>query len=412
MPHHHRMSDVYASYDSSSSEDYCTIPVARRHARVGSVVSSHHRRRVYEPVYARSPSPAYAPSSNLAVPVVDVGGRKRASSATGLPQPNIIINNADRGSRSRSRERTRRSSPSRSRSRERTHRRSPSRGRRFDEGEYEEFFGRRGRISRTPSPYYLSERVERNQRADYETRKQLEKLKILEEEKAAEEAEKKFKAEMELKKAKEQLAKAEAEEKRKALEKKAVEDWQKEQAAKKEAEEKRKALEKKAVEDWKREEEARKAKEKKEKEEQDKKVEQRLRQELADRDYSPAEIEAFLKKDKAATKRVEHERRIAHMRPTYIKVHKKYLLPETLDIYRLPWSYDSHDGDYILIETYVDDDLQEELFAHTKKIRSRKLIEPSPIEKKVIVKINDKKKDKMYLVRKKDTSPLRFGVLG
>lgn len=70
------------------------------------------------------------------------------------------------------------------------------------------------------------------------------------------------------------------------------------------------------------------------------------------------------------------------------------------------------DSDYILIERYVDDDLQDELFAHTKKIRSRKLIEPATIEKKVIVKINDKKKDKMYLVRKKDSSPMRFGILG
>ena len=215
-----------------------------------------------------------------------------------MPQPNIIIN-ADGGSRSRSRERTRQ--------------RSASRGRRLDDDEYEEIIERRGRISRTPSPYYRPERVER---VDYETRKALERLKIFEEEKAAEEAKKKYKAEMDLKKAKEQLEKAEAEEKRKALEKKAVEDWQ-------------------------REEEAKKAKEKKEKEEQDKKVEQRLRQELADRNYTSAEIEAFLKKDKDATKRVEHERRIAHMRPTYIKVHKKYLLPETLDIYGLPWSYDS-----------------------------------------------------------------------
>ncbi|ERF73256.1 hypothetical protein EPUS_03088 [Endocarpon pusillum Z07020] len=105
---------------------------------------------------------------------------------------------------------------------------------------------------------------------DYETRKALEKLKIFEEEKAAEEAQKKYIADMELKRAKEHLEKAEAEEKRKALEKKAVEEWQREQDAKKE-------------------------REKKEKEELDKKVEQRLRQELADRKYTPAEIEAFLK---------------------------------------------------------------------------------------------------------------------
>lgn len=391
MPHHHRVSDV-CSYDSSSSEEfYTTIPV-RRHVRHGSVVSSHHHHHVHEPVYA--------PSPGLAVPVVDVGGRKRASSTTGLPQPNIIINNADGGSRSRSRERTRR--------------RSPSRGRRLDDGEYEEIYHRRGRSSRTPSPYYRTEyrpeRIERIERVDYETRRAFEKLKIFEEEKAVEEAQKKYKADMELRKAKEQLEKAVAEEKRKALEKKAIEDWQREKA---EEEEKRKALEKKVVEDWQRQQDAKKAREKKEKEELDKKVDEQFRAKLAEAGYSPSEIEDIINhKAEHDEKKHVNEMRIARLRPTYIKVHKKYLLPETLDVYRLPWSYDSKDSDYILIEKYVDDDLQEELFAHTKKIRSRKLIEPSSIEKKVIVKINDKKKDKMYLVRKKDTSPLRFGVLG
>jgi hypothetical protein len=68
------------------------------------------------------------------------------------------------------------------------------------------------------------------------------------------------------------------------------------------------------------------------------------------------------------------------------------------------------DTDYILIKEYVSDELQDDLFEHTKKLRSRKLIE-GPIEKQTILKINDKKKDKMYLVRKKDSSPFRFGVL-
>lgn len=68
------------------------------------------------------------------------------------------------------------------------------------------------------------------------------------------------------------------------------------------------------------------------------------------------------------------------------------------------------DTEYILIKEYINDELQERLFAHTKKIRSRRLIE-APIEKQTILKVNDKKKDKMYLVRKKDSSPFRFGVL-
>ena len=80
-----------------------------------------------------------------------------------------------------------------------------------------------------------------------------------------------------------------------------------------------------------------------------------MRQELRDRDFTSEEIEAWLKKEKKENKdkkdkkekeereddkRQVNERRIASLRPTYIKVHTKHLLPETLDAYELPWSYD------------------------------------------------------------------------
>lgn len=31
---------------------------------------------------------------------------------------------------------------------------------------------------------------------------------------------------------------------------------------------------------------------------------------------------------------------VARARPTYIRVHKKHLLPETLNVYQLPWFYE------------------------------------------------------------------------
>jgi hypothetical protein len=288
MPKHHYHASDVCSYDSSSSEElYTRIP--RQHTRHGSVVSSHHHHHVHSP-----PPTAYG-GANLAVPVVDVGGRKRASSTSGMPQPNIIINAGD---------------TSRSHSRERARPRSRSRTRYYDDDDSSivEYVERRGRLSRSPSLYGAP--------VDYETAKALERLKIYEKEKAEEEAQKKYKAEMEIKKAKEQLEKAEAEKKEKELAKKAVEDWQ-------------------------REEDAKKAKAKKEKEEQDKAVEDRIRQELIDRRWTSAEIEAFLKKDKADKKASRNEWQLDSLRPTYIKVHKKYLLPETLDVYRLPWDYDS-----------------------------------------------------------------------
>jgi hypothetical protein len=225
-----------------------------------------------------------------------------------MPQPNIIIN-ADGRSRSHSR----------SRSRERARPRSRSRLRRYEDDDYyeEKFELKRGRLSRTPSPYYRHGRVEHT--IDYETRKALDRLKILEQEKADEEAHEKYKTEMEIKKAKEQLKKAEAEKEAKELEKRAVEKWQREQDAKK-------------------------AKEKKEKEEVDKKVEEELRARLMKAgNLSPRQIDDLIhnsKKDDHDDRRHINELRIAVSRPTYIKVHKKHLLPETLEVYGLPWTYD------------------------------------------------------------------------
>jgi len=59
------------------------------------------------------------------------------------------------------------------------------------------------------------------------------------------------------------------------------------------------------------------------------------------------------------------------------------------------------------------EDLQDELFEHTKKIKEKKLI-MGPIEKDTttILKVRDKSKDNMYLVRKKSKSPARRGLFG
>jgi hypothetical protein len=54
-------------------------------------------------------------------------------------------------------------------------------------------------------------------------------------------------------------------------------------------------------------------------------------------------------------------------RPTYIKVHRKYLDPETLDEYGLPWMWDPNDWHYLLIKRWISEDLQDALFEHTQK---------------------------------------------
>ena len=59
-------------------------------------------------------------------------------------------------------------------------------------------------------------------------------------------------------------------------------------------------------------------------------------------------------------------------RPTYIKIHTRYLLPETVDAYRLPWMYDPTDAGYIIIKEYLDHELTNELFEHSKRLMVRK----------------------------------------
>jgi hypothetical protein len=88
--------------------------------------------------------------------------------------------------------------------------------------------------------------------------------------------------------------------------------------------------------------------------------------------------------------------------------------------YNLPWDWDEvssssiqkpppssnnnpllqHDSNYIIIKKWVTEDFQEELFAHSRRIREGKIIAQTS-SSTTELKVNDRKKDKMYLVRKK-----------
>ncbi|KAL8813206.1 MAG: hypothetical protein Q9223_000959 [Gallowayella weberi] len=59
-------------------------------------------------------------------------------------------------------------------------------------------------------------------------------------------------------------------------------------------------------------------------------------------------------------------------RPTYIKVHRKFMSPGTLDVYKLPWHWDPSDPDYMIIERWICESDQEILFEHTRKLRKLK----------------------------------------
>lgn len=281
------------------------------------------------------------------------------------------------------------------------------------------------------------EQIEREQRiaeeqkmADYRAKiKRLEEAehKAAEEEEARRLAKIKRLEEMERKAAEEEEAKRIAQEKHlKEIEKREkikaerdriIQEIKDEEARKalEEAERKKEMaeLKRKAVEEWRLQEEAKKLREIEEQKEKDREFRERLKLEFG---YSEEQIEEMLKKKHDQEKKEEkHEHHHHHggggavvvldpprEKTTFIRVHRKYLLPATLDAFKLPWEWDDRDGNYIIIKQWISEDFQEELFEHSRKLRggSTKLIEETSTTLTEL-KVNDRKRDKMYLVRKK-----------
>jgi len=351
------------SYSSGSEAEYVLMPV-RSHA------GSEYRGRRPPPRRAGGSHRSHSPdevviNNNLVVP----GIRQRASSTGGGPAPTIINVGgvSERGhSRSRSRARHRsRSSSSDSysdRSRSRHHSRHAS------------------KVHEADLAYSLRRELDQARDRRYDDRARYDR----DEERRRWELEEKEKRVRKEKEREAILLEAKLEEERK----------------KKEAEE----LRRKILRDE--EEKVKKEKEKKKAEEEE--FERKVKEKFMKAGYSPEYIEEVLHKKK-------EERETLAMdlhRPTYIKVNRKYLHPDTLDHYGLPWEWDSRDTEYIIIKRYIDNDLQDELFEHTRRLKERKLI-AGPIikETKTITTLTPneyvKKGDKMYVVREKSKSPAR-----
>jgi hypothetical protein len=265
-------------YDSSDDEYPPGITVIN----TGTSGSRHHRDHVFL-------------EGNLLPVPSDAGGRHNRSSSTGAaPQPqvvNVMVND-----------------------------RSPERSNKSPERRYS-YDQRRGRSSESVSSEeerrYGEHRrrwSKRKSELDAETIVKLDRLKVYEEE-ADREYERKLKEEIEIQKARELY---EAEQKAKEYEE----------------------LEKEYVERWKREETEKKEKEEKEKEEEDRKFEERFKIQFMQAGYTEAQAEAVLKKKKEKEKEKKNTIAIDLSRPTRIKVKRKWLLPETLDHYYLPWEWD------------------------------------------------------------------------
>ncbi|KEF53959.1 uncharacterized protein A1O9_09754 [Exophiala aquamarina CBS 119918] len=358
----------YSRRSSGSEAEYVLMPV-RSHA------GSDYGRSRRGGDGRRSPVEAVV-NNYLGVPQQ----RPRASSTGGGPAPTIVNIGtvpSERGhSRSRSRHRHHRSrsrssssdySSDRSRSHRRSHRGSSSR--------------------KTTKETELSYELRKDLDYGRLSRKEEEERRILERMKKdhREEARKRWEYE-------EALEKDRKKKEREAI---LLEAKLEEERKKKEAEE----LRRKVLKD----EEERQKKEKEKKKAEEEEFERKVKEKFMKAGYSPDYIEEVLhkKKEEKATLAIDLHR------PTYIKVNRKYLHPDTLDAYGLPWEWDGRDEEYIIIKKYIDHSLQDELFEHTRKLKERKLITgPYVKETKTITTLtpNDtfvKKGDKMYVVREK-----------
>jgi hypothetical protein len=279
-------------YDSSDDEYPPGITVINTtRSRHGSTTGGNRYHRDH----------VYLDGDLLSVPS-DAGGRHRSSSTGAAPQPQVV--NVVVGDRSP--DRSHKSPERRHKSPERRHSYDRRRGRSSDSGSSEEEFRYREHHRRSSK---------RKSELDAETLVKLDRLKVYEKEEADREYEKKLKKEIEFQKAKEL--------------------YEAEQKAKKEKE-----LQKEIVERWQREEAEKKEKARREKEEEDAKFEERFKIQFMQAGYTEAQAEAVLKKKKEKEKKEKNTMAIDLSRPTWIKVKRKWLLPETLDHYYLPWEWD------------------------------------------------------------------------
>lgn len=263
------------------------------------------------------------------------------------------------------------------------------------------------------------ERMERKQREQEEQRKaeQRHKLRQWEDEQRRQQEEREVKEKLRAEKLRELQQKIEEEEERERL-KKEIRDEEARLAFEQAEKAKKEMLQKQAaIDEYKLMEEKRKIAEKEMKKRADEEFRKRLREEFG---HTEEEIDKIINKRKEKEEKGKEKEKDKKdkddkddkeddedNRRTWIKVHRKYLLPDTLMAYRLPWDWDERDRNYIIIKQWITEDLQEELFSHTRRIREGKLVTQTS-STQTELRVRDGKKDKLYLVRKKSPNRRAF----
>ena len=188
-------------------------------------------------------------------------------------------------------------------------------------------------VSRSPSPRYQ----------DQELGRRLKKLEDMEKE----EEEEAIRKQAEQRKKLEDIEKKEEEKERR---KRYEEEKLAEAERRREKEKEEKKRKEQYVEEWKLEQEKKKKDEEKKKKEDEEAFRERMLKTFGKAGYSEESVAKILDKaekkegkggkEHKATKHAEHPKQQV-MRPTYIKVRKQHLSPETLDAFGLPWEWDS-----------------------------------------------------------------------
>ncbi|KXL46255.1 hypothetical protein M433DRAFT_153764 [Acidomyces richmondensis BFW] len=147
--------------------------------------------------------------------------------------------------------------------------------------------------------------------------------------------------------------------------------------------------------------------EKRKKKEEKEKFEKEMRERLRNFGYTEKQIDIMVDEEKAKkwkeqrTETTEVKIWKENRAPVYPKVHRDYLSVDTLIYYDIPYEFDKHNRDYIIILRELDKYETEVLFEHTKRLRSGKLLIEAP------------KKEKEYAwYHKRDRSTSRVRKVG
>ena len=286
-----------------------------------------HRGRLGSEYVPRQPM-YYQDANGMLVPSAPMSGVHRSASARRSTPAQIVINNEYEGH-----------SPIRE---SHNHRRHSSHGRAHDyrydsysSDEYEHSPVRHRRHkkghrspspSRSPSPAY-----------DPEYERKMKKLEELEKKEEQEALRARYEEERIIAEAKKAKRKKEEEE----FKKKAIEEYELKKAERKKEEEEAK---KRAIEEYERKKAEEKARKEKERKEMDEEFERRVKKTFGQVGYDEESIDKLLEKAEKGGKghHKEKDNRIMDLRrPTFVKVHRKHISPETLDEYDLPWQWDT-----------------------------------------------------------------------